>query len=393
MKKVSATLLTMIMFALIGIIASEFQQNTNQRYITGNIEKINGEVWLLRNNRKLIPSMGDPVSRLDQIITKKGAHLSLLMEDGSRITLGSNTEIILENYSSAERNIFTSSVRLLLGQMNLFIAKLRTTDATFNVQTTTAVLGVRGTEFLTRVSGANGSGSQLTEVELYEGKLHLAAANSQNESQLTAGQRAVITAAGQIEVGMIAAENVKEHVAYVGNKSGEVWIIRSGEQLKLQAGSKIRTSDYVVTSDNGKVELLMSDTLHLFGHKMYLEANSAVGFETLTVSPTIQVLWGDARFAIGKSREAQPGIKVLAKGISFRASEAAQFSMHINDRSSQGVKPDWDSLQAATGSIQVKSGSGMLADHHSGQRREVQAGAGVTFPEQPALEAETQQPG
>ena len=371
MKDILAGLLTVTLLAILAFTAVSFQQRTDQHYISGKVEHIDGEAWLQRKNKEFQLSLSDQISRLDHITTKESSKLTLLMEDGSRIAIGPNTHLYVEKYSSPERNIFNSSIRLLLGQAHFYITKLRTENASFDVRTSTATLGVRGTEFLTTVP----SNDQSTAVELYEGKLHLAAiSGNHSESELTAGQQATITTDGNIDISMITSETNSQKKAYAGNKAGDVWIVRNGEQKKLHEGNIIKQGDYVVTSNNSRVEILLNDALHLFGHKIYMKANSAIFLKNLNTSPLIQMLWGDARFSVGKAEENHVAMQLSTKTFTLNSSEAAQISLHV-DLPDSTQNPDWASLKSAAAVIDMESGNAELLNSQNGSRTKLQSGS------------------
>lgn len=89
---------------------------------------------------------GDPVFAKDTVRTKQNAALLIVMNDGSRLTLGENNRLKIAEYVTGEQP--SGLIDLLRGRLRSVV-----TDAfaerrgSFKVRTSNAIMGVQGTEF------------------------------------------------------------------------------------------------------------------------------------------------------------------------------------------------------------------------------------------------------
>ncbi|MDQ7002495.1 MAG: FecR family protein [Ghiorsea sp.] len=91
------------------------------------------------------------VFRNDSIITGSRGRVKVMMRDGSKIYIGAKSRISLRQYTMKKDKLFSATINMLWGKARFFINKLTTKNASFKVNTPTAVLGVRGTEFIVSV--------------------------------------------------------------------------------------------------------------------------------------------------------------------------------------------------------------------------------------------------
>ena len=102
-----------------------------------------------------VPSPGAPVMLGDQVVTGEGAALGLVMDDNSRLTVGPSSRIEFKQFTfeptTREGNFLVSLLRGSLRLVTGLIGHLRPESE--RVETPTAVIGVRGTDFIVQVDG------------------------------------------------------------------------------------------------------------------------------------------------------------------------------------------------------------------------------------------------
>jgi hypothetical protein len=133
-------------------------------------------------------SEGTPVSLGDVVRTGSSGKAQLLFEDETRIVVGPDSSLLIEEAlfptaGTAERfviNALAGTFRFISGQSD---------SSAYFIRTPTATIGVRGTI----VEGAYDSGSQQTHVVLLEGEVNLCARSESDPNQM--GECAVVTGA------------------------------------------------------------------------------------------------------------------------------------------------------------------------------------------------------
>jgi len=94
-------------------------------------------------------SVDDEVSVGDHLRTADGSRLSVVYRDGSSITLEPGSELIIDEQALPSGGPPVSLFSLNRGKLDVTVPKglYNTQGARFEVKTTTAVAGVRGTHF------------------------------------------------------------------------------------------------------------------------------------------------------------------------------------------------------------------------------------------------------
>lgn len=113
----------------------------------GTFKQVQGEVRLGKGGT---PAPGSPLGAGERITTGKDGAASVVLKDGTVLTLGANTTADLSQYqfnsTTQEGNLLVDllqgSVRVVTG----LLAKIN--PDRFKVKTPTAVVGVRGTDFI-----------------------------------------------------------------------------------------------------------------------------------------------------------------------------------------------------------------------------------------------------
>ncbi len=119
----------------------------------GTVKTSSGEAQITRSGSSSAATVGNPVHQNDVVITGADGALGITFTDGTLLSVGPNTEIIIDTYvynPNASDSSFTASMaRGTLQFISGEIAKL-SPDAV-KVNTPTGTIAVRGTRFLVEV--------------------------------------------------------------------------------------------------------------------------------------------------------------------------------------------------------------------------------------------------
>ncbi|MFH1135700.1 MAG: FecR family protein [Pseudomonadota bacterium] len=129
----------------------------------GAVTAVEGEVTLTRNGVAQAVKVGTPLHQLDVIGSKADGRARLLFNDNSIVSLAPGTILTINEFVyDPAAQVRVGRFRLLLGKIKCFVNDaLGYKNKKFQVSTQTAVIGVRGTDFLvwavsvdsTRVAG------------------------------------------------------------------------------------------------------------------------------------------------------------------------------------------------------------------------------------------------
>jgi len=116
----------------------------------GKVTYVAGDAFVIRNAEQRPLAEGDKVLSSDTLVTGERGRISLVMRDDSKIFIGRLSRIDVSEYVVKERSLISGAFNMLWGKVRFYVAKIGKGSA-FNVSTQTAVLGVRGTEFIVTV--------------------------------------------------------------------------------------------------------------------------------------------------------------------------------------------------------------------------------------------------
>lgn len=150
---------------------------------------LNGDAWRVVDGRREPLEQGIIVDEGDVVETGRGASLTLEMSDGARAVIPSNSLVMVSR--DGERGI-----RLILeqGEVESQVPSRQNSQRPYTIQTTSGVLGVRGTRF------AVSHGDEAMVSSVYEGKVAARSQQAARRAQLNAGQGTRISDQGDIEV-------------------------------------------------------------------------------------------------------------------------------------------------------------------------------------------------
>lgn len=119
----------------------------------GHIKQMKGDVRIVRDRTTLTATPGSALHSGDRIITGANSSAGLTTTDNTRLALGPDSHLVMDNYAfdQAARQ-GNMAVRFLKGSFAVItglIAKVTPQNA--RITTPTATIGIRGTEFVVKV--------------------------------------------------------------------------------------------------------------------------------------------------------------------------------------------------------------------------------------------------
>lgn len=119
----------------------------------GVIKTLEGDVTIHRQAESIDAALGASVYAQDEIITAADSSLGLLMHDDSRIAMGANTSMKLDQFAyDAASNDGNADVSIKHGTLSVIAGKMvEKKPGALKVKTPAAILAVRGTEFSVKV--------------------------------------------------------------------------------------------------------------------------------------------------------------------------------------------------------------------------------------------------
>jgi hypothetical protein len=147
MKKMPAAAL------LVAAFACAIQAGTAQAQQSGQIKRMEGDVRIVRGGQTLLAKPGHDIRARDRIVTGANGAAGFTTPDNGMFSLGPNSQMIVDeiafNRQTQDGNI---AVRFLKGTFSVVTGILgKIAPQKTRIQTPTATIGVRGTEFSVRV--------------------------------------------------------------------------------------------------------------------------------------------------------------------------------------------------------------------------------------------------
>jgi hypothetical protein len=122
----------------------------------GTVKRLAGQVTLERAGARNPVSVGATVHAGDTVRTGADGSVGITLADDTLLTLGADSELVLDNYSfdttTHDGGLLMSLWRGTVGVVTGLIGRKAPENLRF--QTCTVVLGVRGTEFIIDARGA-----------------------------------------------------------------------------------------------------------------------------------------------------------------------------------------------------------------------------------------------
>jgi ferric-dicitrate binding protein FerR (iron transport regulator) len=169
----NCTILWMLLRSLL-LIAAMTEAAAAQTH-AGSITELRGSASIERSGNLFAAVLASPIMVSDKIETAERSSLTILLLDGSRLTLSDSTSMVVDRMildSVAVDSRLNVLISLFRGQLESFVHSAASPH--FEVHTPNAIAGVRGTDFKTAyVDGKPCPGfptcPRYTDVEVYEG--------------------------------------------------------------------------------------------------------------------------------------------------------------------------------------------------------------------------------
>lgn len=121
----------------------------------GQIKTATAPAWVTRDGKRTEAKVGDSVHEKDVVETGASGKLGITLVDNTMLSVGSGSRLAFDTFkfdsAAMKGNLLANMQRGTLAVTTGDIA--RSAPDAMKVQTPSAVLGVRGTEFLVRVVG------------------------------------------------------------------------------------------------------------------------------------------------------------------------------------------------------------------------------------------------
>jgi len=112
----------------------------------GAVDKVSGNVTVIRNGASVTLNAGDQILKSDVIQTGAGGSVVIMMIDGTALTLGASTRMAMNEFSFEPNSANNSSLLNLLQGSFVFVAGQMAPNGGLNIATPVATMGIRGTE-------------------------------------------------------------------------------------------------------------------------------------------------------------------------------------------------------------------------------------------------------
>lgn len=142
-----------IVFVLAVLTVSVLPAAAQEPVVVGRIKSSSGSVSIVRQALTVPAQVGQPLYQSDAVRTGPDGQVGVTLKDETRLSLGPNTEIRVEQFlyspAQGQLRLVMRIARGLVAYVSGRIAKLAP-DAV-RLETPSAILGVRGTRMVIRV--------------------------------------------------------------------------------------------------------------------------------------------------------------------------------------------------------------------------------------------------
>ena len=208
----------------------------------GNLNIYEGTVDVARGNETIVGKTGSVIRKTDVIRVGSGSRVSIILKDGSVIRLEAESEVEIIGITYNDNEIDDASFRLIKGEMWSKVKPL-SEDASWQVETPTAVASVRGTEFNTRYINKS------SEFSIYGGKVGVALLTKRDaEKLLLPGNKFVLRDAA------LDIDFAKDPTVINQNQENEWARFNLGEDAKLENISSVSENADNISTTTEKME-------------------------------------------------------------------------------------------------------------------------------------------
>lgn len=120
---------------------------------SGIVKTVSGIAYIDHNGQRFAAQIGSPVFLRSQLVTGPNSSIGVTFRDQTVMALGPDSHLVIDQYlfspNDGKVGLVATMARGTLNYVSGLIAKLKPDGV--NVNTPTAVIGVRGTQFVVRV--------------------------------------------------------------------------------------------------------------------------------------------------------------------------------------------------------------------------------------------------
>ena len=240
-----AWLLTLRALALSFVCLAAAAQAPRQAQPIGEVEQLRGAA-IAQSDGQLPRILGRGLLLLegDRLTTADNALAVIKFNDGTKMTLRPGTELVLSQYSYAANNanptINTMVLQLLRGGLRAVTGLInKTSPNAAKIQTSTATIGIRGTDFDARICKAGECGATAT-VAPTPSAIAASARVLRQQGQLTAldeqGQRRLLSPGA----GIYPGDTVE-----TANNSTALLAFKDDSKISLGTSTRFRVDDFL----------------------------------------------------------------------------------------------------------------------------------------------------
>src|SRR5262245_24212214 len=153
--------------------------------LDARVASVKGTALRRNNQRSFVLARGDSLNPGDEVDTRGGGRVVIELTDGSVVVVHPNSRIVISNYRAAAslREMF----RILIGRVRIKVAHYGGKPNPYRVNSPTASILVRGTEFSVAVESSGD-----TRVEVYEGLVEVESLSDPRRRALVAPGRGAL---------------------------------------------------------------------------------------------------------------------------------------------------------------------------------------------------------
>jgi len=118
----------------------------------GNIAALKGVVKIKRNTKTITAKYGLAIEEKDVVLTRKNSRVQIILKDQTVVTIGGNSKYSFNEYRFNAKKDSKAKMKLDHGFFHVITGKIgKVAPERFKVQTKSATIGIRGTNFFASV--------------------------------------------------------------------------------------------------------------------------------------------------------------------------------------------------------------------------------------------------
>ena len=139
-------------FALGFVVTLASAAEAQERPVVGLIKTLTGSAVVVRSGQQQPAAIGRSLNQGDTIKTGANGRMGITLKDGTRLSLGSNTEVSIDQFAfSPAEGRLGLALKLLRGVTAYISGRIaELAPGTVKIETPTSIIGVRGTHLLIR---------------------------------------------------------------------------------------------------------------------------------------------------------------------------------------------------------------------------------------------------